>query len=371
MNIEQIKDIQLNFILASPRTGSTLLSSMLNAHPNVVSTSEETFTYSLYPKYKNVTKWTSKIIQNFCYDFYLFSEGKFEIQFGTKKDLVDLLENFKEHLTYDIVIKLVHLCFFPGKDKSNITTLVDKHLVFHFILEKVASIYPESKFIILYRDPRDNALVKRRMFERQKTKVQSYYQLSCSWKFVYERLGKLRYKIGLDRFIEVKYEDLVSNPEVELKKICAFLNTPYNEKMLTYDEQLKTEVTKNIENLSTDTKNLITLLHGGLSEKVNTNKVGFWKQGLSKEEADLIWTICGNLAEKIGYLKHDNFVKQPIKFKDYLTYINILITRAKTLLYYSSPFFIKYIIKKIKYGKRFKSEGYSSEEFYQRTYYKN
>ena len=371
MNIEEIENIKLNFILASPRTGSTLLSSMLNAHPNIVSTSEETFTYSLYPKYKNVKTWTSKIIEEFCYDFYLFSEGKFEIQFGTKKDLINLLESHRENLTYDKVIKLVHLCFFPNKDKSNITTLVDKHLVFHFILEKVASMYPESNFIILHRDPRDNALVKRRMFERQKKKTQSYYQLSCSWKYVYGRILRLKNKIGKERFLEIKYEDLVSNPETELKKVCLFLNISYDKKMLSYDEQIKNEVTKNLETLSANSKKLITLLHSGLTEKVNTNKVGLWKQGLKKEEADLVWTICGSLAKKIGYKEDEHFVKQSIKSENYFTFISMLITRATALLYYSSPFFIKYLIKKIKYSQKFKSEGYSSEDFYKRTYHGN
>jgi hypothetical protein len=62
MDIEQFKNIKLNFILATARVGSTLLVSMLNAHQNVISTSEEPFAYNLYPKYSKVKKWTSKVI---------------------------------------------------------------------------------------------------------------------------------------------------------------------------------------------------------------------------------------------------------------------------------------------------------------------
>jgi hypothetical protein len=45
-----LKNISLNFILSTGRTGSTLLSSMLNMHPEILSVSEEPFAYNLYPK---------------------------------------------------------------------------------------------------------------------------------------------------------------------------------------------------------------------------------------------------------------------------------------------------------------------------------
>jgi len=372
MDIQQIKNLKLNFILATARTGSTLLSAMLNAHPNVVSTFEEPFAYNLYPKYKNVIKWTSETIQEFCFDFYLFSEGFLEIQFGTKRDLETLLEINKQSLTAEIAIKLAYLCFFPNKDKSEITTIVDKQLKFHFCLKEVAVFYPQSKFIILYRDPRDTALLRRRLLKIENIKRLGFYTISNSWKNVYERLQKFKKKIDGNRFLEIKYEDLVSNPEIELKKICSFMDIPYNHLMLKFDEQVINEMARNREKLSVDTQNLISLLHEGISQKVHTNKVGIWKQGLKKEEADLIWTICGDLAEKIGYKGDEHFVKQNIKTATYyLTYLTMVARKSITFLYYHSPFFVRHLIKKIKYGRKFKSDGYTSEVYYKKTYHSN
>jgi hypothetical protein len=48
--MQDIDKISLNFILSTGRTGSTLLSSMLNMHPNVISTSEEPFAYKSISK---------------------------------------------------------------------------------------------------------------------------------------------------------------------------------------------------------------------------------------------------------------------------------------------------------------------------------
>jgi hypothetical protein len=368
LNIEQIKDIKLNFILATARTGSTLLSSMLNTHPNVISTIEEPFAYSLYPKYSKIKIWTSETIQKYCYDFYLFSEGFLEIQFGTKKDLVTLLEDNKSILTSDIAIKLTYLCFFPNKDKTQISTIIDKQLRFHFCLEKVAQFYPKSKFIILYRDPRDQCLAKYRMSEKKNIK-ENYYRISNVWNYVYETLYQAKIKIGNSRFLEIKYEDLVLNPEFELNKICSFLDIPYYEIMLKYDEQIKKEVS--ITTLKEEGLKEFTIFHEGLRQKVNTNKIGFWKQGLKEEEVNIIWTVCGSLAEKIGYKKKEVFVKQKLKLNNYLTFLYLLVIRTIAALYYYSPFYFKWLIKKIKYSKKFKTDGLTNKEFYKTSYHNN
>jgi sulfotransferase family protein len=352
LNIEQIKDIKLNFILATARTGSTLLSSMLNAHPNVISTFEEPFALNLYPRYKNVKKWTSRTIQAFCYDFYLFSEGFLEVQFGKRKDLETILETHKLELTVDIAIRLTYLCFFPNKNKSEIITIVDKQLKFHLCIEKVALLFPESRFIILYRDPRDQALIRDRMSKR-KNRKEDYYVISNIWQNTYHRLNRYKKETDSSRFLEIKYEDLVSNPEMELKKICSFIEIPYNSTMLNYNELINREMSET--SINKNSLKEFTLFHKGLTQKTSTDKIGIWKQGLKPEEANLIWSVCGELAEKIGYKKDENFKKQALPVKNYLHYIVASVKRMIARLYYESPFSVKYLVKKIKYGRHFKS----------------
>jgi len=344
MDIQQIENLKLNFILTTARTGSTLLSSMLNTHPNVISTVEEPFAYSLYDGYKNIKKWNSEIIQQYCYDFYLFSEGKFEVQFGTKKELENVLEQHKENLTITLAIKLTYLCFFPNKEKNNITTIVDKQLLFHSCLEEVVAYYPQSKFIILHRDPRDNAFTKWRMYENKKQfNQQNYYLIASEWKYVYGKLLQLKKTINNERILEVKYEDLVTNPEAELKKISFFLGIAYTNIMLTYDERIKDEI-----NLLKETKSLkyVMPFQDGIIQKPKTDKIDYWKQGLKPTEANMIWAVCGNLAKQIGYIEDGQFIAQPIKLKNRLLYTKILADKIKTKLYYASSFFIKQLLKK-------------------------
>lgn len=365
--MESLDKIALNFILSTGRTGSTLLTGMLNMHPNVISTSEEPFAFNLFQKYQSTSVWDDDLIREFCYDFYLFSEGKLEPQFGKKEDLINLLTAHKSELTGEKAIKLAYFAFFPNTDKSKVNTLVDKELKFHYFLERIAAYYPQSKFIVLYRDPRDNVLVKLRRAAKQNKKADLVY-FAKTWNYEYATLLRKIKALPKERYIEVKYEDLMENPKKELQAICAFLNITYMDAMLEYDEKVKQVLEKNKSLIGETVKQHLSLLHQGLTQKVNTDKVGFWKTNLSEREYNTIWSICEDTAQQIGYKKD---ICQNIKYFRLsmistlirFNYIKIILPN----LYYKAPFMVRYLIKKIKYGKNFKNGKWATRDFYKTT----
>lgn len=358
-----IKHTSLNFILSTGRTGSTLLSSMLNMHPGIISVSEEPFAYNLYPKYKDVTNWDGATISEFCYDFYLFSEGKLEPQFGKSGDLVKLLTEHKAILTGEYAIKLAYFAFFPNKDKSQVTTIVDKELKFHYFLDDVAAWYPQSKFIVLLRDPRDNVLIKLKRAVKKK-KRESVLFFAKTWDYEYAKLYEKIAGISSDRYIHVKYEDLVSAPEETLKRISEFLGVAYTPKMLDYDQKFKEEIEK-AELVGDTVKQHLSMYHEGLTQKVSTDKVGIWKKELSQEDNNLIWSICEKTALKSGYeaegckrVSYTGF--NSLYDRGRFRFNKVLVPNA----YYSLPFSLKYFIKKLKYGKNFKNGTWATGDFY-------
>jgi hypothetical protein len=366
-----IDNISLNFILSTGRTGSTLLSSMLNTHPEILSVSEEPFAYNLYPKYKHITNWTDDIIEQFCYDFYLFSEGKLEPQFGKKEDVIDLLKEHQSILTGHNAIKLAYFAFFPNKDKSKVNAIVDKELKFHHFLNEVSDFYPESKFIVLSRDPRDNVLVKIKRALKKKKKPGTLF-LAKTWDYEYATLHKKLSLINKDRYIQVKYEDLVEQPGAVLKKITAFLNITYDEVMLTYDDNIKEEVKRTASDIGDTVKQHLSLFHEGLTQKVNTDKVNLWKKELTREENDLIWSICKNTAASNGYIADGCKTIPYFKISMLPEYVRFYLDKILVpTLYYGMPFGLRYFIKKMKYGKNFKNGTWATKDFYATTLPKN
>ena len=211
------------------------------------------------------------------------------------------------------------------------------------------SYYPKSKFIILHRDPRDNAYTKWRMFEKLKQAHEmDYYRIAYYWNHTYSSLLQAKEKSDPNRFLEVKYEDLVSNPIPELKKISAFLNIHYDPAMLQYDIQLEHEINA-LERTDKEThQQYFMQLHEALLKKPSTAKIGYWKTGLLDKEANLIWKICGPLAQKIGYVQDPGYVNTKLRLSNIWCYLSIRIDLIKTRSYYLAPFGLKKLIKKIK-----------------------
>lgn len=358
--------ISLNFILSTGRTGSTLLSTMLNMHPEIISISEEPFAYNLFPKYKNVTNWDDKKIEEFCYDFYLFSEGKLEPQFGTKDDLYKILKDHQDILTVENAIKLAYFAFNPNKDKSYINTIVDKELKYHHFLDEVFLYYPQSKFILLTRDPRDNVLTKyKRAIKQQKRASIMFF--SKTWNYEYSTLISKLQSTSKERYIIIKYEDLVSFPEKTLQEICDFLNKKYTADVLKYYEY--TDVNNITSNqIGLTVQKHLKLFHQGLSSKVNTDKIGNWKKEFTEKQNDLIWTICCKTAKKLNY--HEEKCKEINYFSLLFPYGYFRFLSEKIIIpfiYYNIPYSMKYCIKKIKYGKNFKDGKWATKNFYETT----
>ncbi|MFZ4549912.1 MAG: sulfotransferase family protein, partial [Bacteroidales bacterium] len=85
-------------------------------------------------------------------------------------------------------------------------------------------------YIHLFRDGRDVAL----SFKKAIVGEKQIYHIAKQWKNEQEASLQLAEKIGGNRVVKVRYEDLIANPEKELMKICRFMGADYNPVALDY-----------------------------------------------------------------------------------------------------------------------------------------
>ena len=293
--MRDLDKISLNFILSTERSGSTLLSSILNNHQETIVTNEDPFSYFLYKTYKNTTNWNEKVIGNYINDFLVLGENKFNEQYGNLEDLRTALKQ-EPNLNIEKAIKLTYLNFFPQKNKSTVHTIIDKQIRHHYILKDLQLQFPKAKYIILVRDPRDVIAIKLKRAEKLKTK-QDVYSASVNWNYTYSTILKHIKKNPANQLFFLKYEDLVTNPEATLKQICVFLKITFDLKMLSFHE----EINKELDNFKSTSKDIFNSLHTGLTKEINSDKVGVWKKDLSKKQVDIIMTICHASYQKMGY----------------------------------------------------------------------
>lgn len=87
------------------------------------------------------------------------------------------------------------------------------------------SLYPQAKFLHIVRDPRDNVLSFRNSWGR------NIYRAAENWRISMENIRRKTSDLG-DDYLEVHYEDLISDARSSLEQVCAFLGIEFTESML-------------------------------------------------------------------------------------------------------------------------------------------
>lgn len=99
----------------------------------------------------------------------------------------------------------------------------------------LARLFPTARFAHLIRDGRDVALSELELHRLHRHSA----SVALTWRRKITRARATGIDLG-DRYIEVRYEDLIAAPEMELRRLCRFLKLPFEPKMLSHDaDQVK------------------------------------------------------------------------------------------------------------------------------------
>ncbi|MCF8232714.1 MAG: sulfotransferase, partial [Bacteroidales bacterium] len=215
-----LSDIPFFFIIGRPRSGTYLLRSLFDAHPNVIIPTECPMIVNLYPKYGKVKNWNKKLLNAFAEDVFLhkdFQKWKIDRQRVRQKIL-----SLEGEVSFQTLIKAVYSEYQSVFPKDEILLFGDKNPVYSTNTEKVMKAFPEARYIHLTRDYRDNlASIQKVDFEAPYPPLIAY-----RWRFSAKKIHRLK-KQYPRHFYSLRYEDLVSAPEKNMQQLCDFLGIPY------------------------------------------------------------------------------------------------------------------------------------------------
>ncbi len=280
--------LPLFFIIGRPRSGTTLLRMLFEAHPQVIVPPESPFIVFLYKKYGRITQWDEATITAFCDDVMAqryFS--KWGIEHG---HLLELLLQEKGECTYQHMVKKVCLAYQSVYPKSDLVLIGDKNPAYALYINRAHQIFPEAKIIYITRDYRDNYLSLTRVnFEVPVVPLVVY-----RWKFALKKALKLRNKNpGL--IYMLRYEDLATNPEPHLRAMCDFLGLPFDASVLSFYKK-KDEVEHAYESSGE-----LKTIHRSLLKPISTDSLDRWKEEMTPKQIRMADLVAGKLAEKTGY----------------------------------------------------------------------
>lgn len=219
------------FIIGMPRSGTKLLRELLNSSSEIyIPEAESQFFPYLYNKYGDSIDFSNnKIKLNFISDvrksmfiYYL----KQEFGYSTELNFLELKKK-KEQLS-----KVLSELMKEFNKKKDIKYLGEKTPEYLFHTDLLQSKFPQAKFIHIVRDPRDYVLSMKKAWGK------NIFLAAYKWNNSILDFQIKKEKLGT-RLLEIKYEDLISEPEKTLLDICHFMGISFNKQMLTPNKSVE------------------------------------------------------------------------------------------------------------------------------------
>lgn len=284
-------------ILGNSRSGTTLLRLILTCHSNISIPPEGPFFFYLEPKYWKVNTLDNKLIQNFVDD--LWSVPKIEEWNLNRDRLINRLKNSQATSFLDLV-DAVHFEYMDtqGLQKKRWGDKSGSYSIWR--LGSIRRSLPHAHLIHIVRDGRDVACSYRSISgvtgKYAPNLPTNILEIAFQWDHNVQRIHRFINTWPEKKHSIVKYEDLVNEPEFEIKKLCEDIGEEFESEMLDFY-------------LSNKKFKLEPEIFLGWKEKtqspITSTQVGQWKNGLSMNEQVLFVTLAGDTLRLHEYLSED------------------------------------------------------------------
>lgn len=152
-------------------------------------------------------------------------------------------------------------------------------------LHVILRLFPDAQIVNIVRDGRDCvASLKEMSWHRQ-----DIYGTVAVWARAVDEARRAARQLDRSQWFEMRYEDLVADPEPWLTKLCEFLDVPYDPAMTAPHTLADVAVPKH------------KTWHKRTHAPVTTQRVQSWRQRLTPEEVALCEAALGSRLEAYGY----------------------------------------------------------------------
>jgi hypothetical protein len=256
---------------------------MLDRHPQLCVAPEGFFVMNLQHEYR-AGSWDDRRIDAFCRD--LLEENRMKTWRLDLERLRRRLQERRATLTYADVCSEVYASYAEDTLGRPAPKWVgDKNPHYALLVDRIERLFPRARFVHITRDYRDNILSYRDVpFD-----LKDPAALAARWKAYNQAILRASRRVP-ERFLWLRFEELLTHPEHELGRICNFLQVPFDPALLSFHEA------DDAEFYGKDRP-----WFQNLRKPVDASQASKWQAGLSPEAVRDAETICGPFAEVFGY----------------------------------------------------------------------
>ena len=282
-------------IIGAPRSGTTLLRFMLDAHPDLAIPPETGFlvpcaqrtgkgTVSLEEFFQTVTAYPSEAAG--WHDFQIPEET-----------FLTALRNIHSFTVAD-GIRVFYELYASRFDKSR---WGDKTPGYCLHVRSIEALLPEVHFVHIIRDGRDVALSLRPMWFAPGRDIEALATQWCRYVTIGRQQGAL-----CSHYLEVRYEALVENSREVLAGICTFLDLDFDDRMLRYHELVPERLREHQGRFRPDGSVVVTReqrlgQQHRTTQPPDRSRVTVWKRDMPRDEQLRFDAVAGNLLRELGF----------------------------------------------------------------------
>jgi hypothetical protein len=261
------------FIVGSARSGTTLLRLILNAHPEVAVPPESRFVVELWNGSERVD----------AEDFLtrLSAHKRFETWDIPLEAVREELGSLAE-VPYADAIRAAFRAYARLHGK---TIWGDKTPRYVENLDLLGRLFPEARFVHLIRDGRNVALSYAHVPFGPKTVGKAAHL----WATRVRAGRETGPSLGADRYLEIRYEDLVEDAPGEVGDICDFLGLEFDPGMMDYTERARGSVLPRA-----------SMYNPRVTEPPQRN-VRTWETSMPPAQVEVFEAVAGDVLTLLGY----------------------------------------------------------------------
>ena len=164
----------------------------------------------------------------------------------------------------------------------------DKTPMYMQHLPLLERLFPTARFVHLIRDGRDACVsflgMPRGIMTESLAHPRDASGFACQWRTEVRAARALGRRVG-SRYLELRYEELVAEPEAVLRSVCTFAGLPWDAAMLDYPGSVDVSAKPHQSSLT----------------RAPTPGLRNWRAQMRAEDVEAFERIAGDLLAELGY----------------------------------------------------------------------
>jgi hypothetical protein len=265
-----------------PRSGTTLLRTMLHCHPEIAIPRETRFVLEAWRRRRRFGDLSREANRRrlACWIFKREKSQADRLELDPDEAIERLLAS------PPTLGSMLATCFVMFAERQGKPRWGDKRPAYAARMAAIWDLFPNAQFIHVVRDPRACVVSLRKLgwYDGQIAPAVELWERSIN------SANSWRPRLAADQLLEVRYEDLVPNPRETLTRVATFAGLAADEdamrQMLSYHELEETRSQR---------------YHANLSRPLDPARISGWTADLEKPEIAFVEEAAGPFMRQWGY----------------------------------------------------------------------